>query len=82
MEVSFKGFSLNAAVSACRTNKARLEQLVRYTARPAFPEERLSQANNDDIHYKLKNPWTEGTTGVVFSPLEFLEKLSAFVPPP
>jgi hypothetical protein len=82
MAVSFMGFSLHAAVSAWSTNKARLEQLVRYTARPAVSEERLSQANNGDIHYKLKNPWTDGTTGVVFSPLEFLEKLSALVPLP
>lgn len=82
MAVSFMGFSLHAAVSAWSTNKARLEQLVRYTARPAVSEERLSEASNGDIHYKLKNPWTDGTTGVVFSPLEFLEKLSALVPPP
>jgi hypothetical protein len=82
MAVSFMGFSLHAAVSAWSTNRARLEQLVRYTARPAVSEERLSQANNGDIHYRLKTPWTDGTTGVVFSPLEFLEKLSALVPPP
>lgn len=82
MAVSFMGFSLHAAVSAWSTNKARLEQLVRYTARPAVSEERLSEASNGDIHYKLKTPWSDGTTGVVFSPLEFLEKLSALVPPP
>jgi len=82
MAASFMGFSLHAAVSAWSTNKVRLEQLVRYTARPAVSEERLSQANNGDIHYKLKNPWTDGTSHVVFSPLEFLEKLSALVPPP
>jgi len=82
MAASFMGFSLHAAVSAWSTNKVRLEQLVRYTARPAVSEERLSQATNGDIHYKLKNPWTDGTSHVVFSPLEFLEKLAALVPPP
>jgi hypothetical protein len=82
LAVSFMGFSLHAAVSAWSTNRARLEQLVRYTARPAVSEERLSQATNGDIHYRLKTPWTDGTTGVVFSPLEFLEKLAALVPPP
>lgn len=76
------GFSLHAGVSCWSTNKARLEQLVRYTARPAVSEERLSKAENGDIHYRLKKPWTDGTTHVVFSPLEFLEKLSALVPPP
>ena len=34
------------------------------------------------FHYKLKKPWTDGTTHVVFSPLEFMEKLAALVPPP
>lgn len=82
MAVSFMGFSLHAAVSAWSTNKARLEQLVRYTARPAVSEERLSESANGDIHYRLKTPWSDGTTGVVFSPLEFLEKLSALIPPP
>ena len=82
LAVSFMGFSLHAAVSAWSTNRARLEQLVRYTARPAVSEERLSESANGDIHYRLKTPWTDGTTGVVFSPLEFLEKLSALVPPP
>jgi hypothetical protein len=82
MAAAFMGFSLHAAVSAWSTNKAKLEQLVRYTARPAVSEERLSEANNGDIHYRLKSPWSDGTTHVVFSPLEFLEKLSALVPPP
>ncbi len=76
------GFSLHAGVSCWSTNKARLEQLIRYTARPAVGEERLSEMTNGDIHYKLKKPWTDGTTHVVFSPLEFLEKLAALVPPP
>ena len=54
------GFSLHAGVSCWSTNKARLEQLIRYTARPAVSEERLSEMENGDIHYKLKKPWTEG----------------------
>jgi hypothetical protein len=82
MAASFMGFSLHAGVSVWSSNKARLEQLIRYTARPAVSEERLSQAPNGDIHYKLKKPWTDGTTSVIFSPLEFIEKLASLVPPP
>ncbi|MEZ4815747.1 MAG: transposase [Bdellovibrionota bacterium] len=70
---------MHAAVSTWSTNKARLEQLVRYTARPAVSEERLSEVNGD-IHYRLKSPWTDGSTHVVFTPLEFLEKLAALIP--
>lgn len=76
------GFSLHAGVSCWSTNKARLEQLVRYTARPAVSETRLSESHNGDIHYRLKKAWSDGTTHVVFSPLEFMEKLAALVPPP
>ena len=32
-----------------------------------------------DIIYKLKKTWTDGTTAVIFSPLEFLEKLISLV---
>ena len=50
------GFSLHAAVSCWSTNKARLEQLAGYTARPAVSEERLSIAANGLVHYSLKKP--------------------------
>jgi len=45
-------------------------------------EERLSTSTNGDILYTLKKAWSDGTTAVVFSPLEFMEKLAALVPPP
>ena len=32
--------------------------------------------------YRLKRPWRNGTTHVVFEPLELIEKLAALVPPP
>jgi len=79
MAASFMGFSLYAGVSVWSSNKARLEQFIRYSARPAVSEERLSQASNGDIIYKLKKPWTDGTTAVIFSSLEFLEKLLSLV---
>jgi hypothetical protein len=82
MVARFMGFSLHAGVGVWSSNKARLEQLIRYTARPAVSEERLSQSANGDILYKLKKPWTDGTTSVIFSPLEFIEKLASLVPPP
>ena len=46
---SYAGFSLHAGVSCWSINKARLEQLVRYTARPAVSEKRLSEMENGDI---------------------------------
>ena len=30
----------------------------------------------------FKRPWADGTAGVTFTPLEFVERLAALVPPP
>jgi hypothetical protein len=32
--------------------------------------------------YRLKRRWREGTTHMIFEPLELVEKLAALVPPP
>ena len=35
-----------------------------------------------EIQYGLKNPFSDGTTHILFSPLDFLSKLAALVPRP
>ena len=37
---------------------------------------------NGDLVYTFTRPWSDGTTGITLSPLEWLEKLSALIPPP
>ena len=76
------GFSLHANV--CIPVKARhqLENLCRYTARPAVATECLSVLPNGWLLYRLRHPWRNGATHVVFEPLEFVGKLAALVPPP
>lgn len=44
--------------------------------------QRLSLLPDRRLLYRLKRRWRDGTTHVVFEPLEFLEKLAALVPPP
>ena len=34
------------------------------------------------VKLKLKTPWHDGTSHLVLTPSEFLEKLAAIVPPP
>ena len=34
------------------------------------------------LTFRLKTPWSDGTTHLVLSPLELIEKLAALVPPP
>ena len=38
--------------------------------------------NADHLTFRLKTPWSDGTTRSVFSPLELIEKLAELVPPP
>jgi hypothetical protein len=76
------GFSLNAAVSCQPYQRERLERLCRYVTRPAICLERLKVRADGQIQYELKNPFSNGTTHILFSPLDFLSKLAALVPRP
>jgi hypothetical protein len=76
------GFSLNAAVSCQPYQRDRLERLCRYVTRPAICLERLTVRTDGKIQYELKNPFSNGTTHILFSPLDFLSKLAALVPRP
>ncbi|WP_175439504.1 transposase, partial [Alteromonas lipolytica] len=58
------------------------ERLCRYIARPAISEQRLSLTDSGKVKYELKTPYRNGTTHVFFSPLDFIGKLAALVPPP
>jgi hypothetical protein len=75
-------FSLHANVYCAPEQRDKLEKLCRYVARPAVAEERLKLKSNGDVLLRLKKPYGDGTSHLVFSPLEFLEKLAALVPPP
>jgi hypothetical protein len=44
--------------------------------------ERLTEDAHGDLVYTFARPWSNGTTGITLSPLEFLEKLAALVPLP
>jgi Putative transposase len=77
-----QGFSLHAEVYCAPWEREKLEKLCRYIARPAVAEERLSLRPSGDIVLKLKTPYSDGTSHLLFSGLEFVKKLAALVPPP
>lgn len=56
--------------------------MCRYISRPAIAEERLSLTPNGHIRYQLKTPYRDGTTHVIFEPLDFIARLAALVPKP
>lgn len=76
------GFSLHAGVAAQAWERDKLERLCRYISRPALSEKRLSLTSAGYIRYKLKTPYSDGTTHVIFEPLDFISKLSSLVPKP
>ncbi|MEA2078746.1 MAG: IS91 family transposase [Pseudomonadota bacterium] len=76
------GFSLHAGVAAKAHERDKLERLCRYITRPAISEKRLSLTEHGQVRYTLKTPWRDGTTHVIFEPLDFMARLAALVPKP
>ena len=76
------GFSLPAGVAARAHERKKLERLCRYITRPAVSEKRLSLLSNGKVRYELKTPYRDGTTHVIFDPLDFIARLVALVPKP
>ena len=76
------GFSLHAAVRCGADDRQALEQLCRYITRPSLANERVQTNAAGQVVLKLKTPWRDGTTHLVMSPLEFMQRLAALVPRP
>lgn len=76
------GFNLHAGVAARADQRDKLERLCRYIARPAIAEKRLSLTPTGKVRYELKTPFRNGTTHVIFEPLDFVARLAALVPKP
>ena len=73
---------IGAGVAAKAHQRDKLERLCRYITRPAISENRLSLTNQGKVRYELKTPYRDGTTHVIFEPVDFIAKLAALVPKP
>lgn len=76
------GFSAHAGVAIRAHDRKALERLCKYAARPPVATERLAQRADGRLSYRLKTPWRDGTTHVIFEPQELMEKLAVLVPAP
>jgi hypothetical protein len=76
------GFDLYAAVAVRAGSRGRLERLCRYLLRPPLAPERLERDDEGQVRLRLKTPWNDGTTHLLFDPIELLEKLAAIIPRP
>ena len=78
----YAGFSLHAGTAVEGEQPEKLERLARYVTRPAVAADRLSLTPQGHVRYRLKTAYRDGTTHVVFEPLDFMARLAALVPPP
>ena len=51
-------------------------------SRPPVSVERLSLTAQGQVRYRLKTPYRDGTTHIVLTPVDFIARLAALVPPP
>jgi len=79
---SINGFSLHANTSTRTHERDKLQKLIEYIARGPLSNERLEITEDGQVKLELKTKWSDGTTHLLFSPSEFIEKLCALIPPP
>jgi hypothetical protein len=77
-----EGFSLHADVCVPANDRAQLERLCRYVARPAIASERLELLPDGRVRYNFKRVWRDGSLAVEYDPVDFIGKLAALVPRP
>lgn len=75
------GFSLDASVKIHSFDRNALERLIRYCARPPFKSENI-RFNGPWVHYRLPKPCHTGRTFIQLNPVEFIERISHFIPYP
>jgi hypothetical protein len=76
------GFDLHAGLVVPAGQRDLLERVCRYALRPPVTEERLHLTDDGQVRLALRQPWRDGTTDVVFDPVEFLGRLAVLVPRP
>jgi hypothetical protein len=76
------GFSLHGKVRIKENDRDGQERLLRYTARPSFALERLARWDEERLVYDFQRPRPDGQTHQVFTPMEFMQRLSELIPPP
>ena len=53
-----------------------------YMLRPPIAIERLKFLSDGRLLYRLKKQWRDGTTHIIFEPLDLMERLAALAPAP
>ncbi|MGF1465526.1 MAG: transposase [Sandaracinaceae bacterium] len=76
------GFDLHASVVVGAKRRDRLEALCRYLLRPPVSDDRLEALPDGRYRLRLKTAWRDGTSHLLLSAHELLNRLAALVPAP
>jgi len=76
------GFNVHANVRVGANDRDGLEHLCRYLARPPIANDRLQELPDGRLALRFKQAWRNGTTHIVFTPHELIEKLIPLIPRP
>jgi hypothetical protein len=79
---SINGFSLHANASTNTLARDRLEKLIKYIARGPFSNDRIEITPERKVQLKLKTAYLDGTSHLLLTFGEFIEKLVALIPRP
>ena len=77
-----EGYNLHANVSLRASDRAGLERLCRYVLRPPLALPRLERLPDGRVRVGMKRVFSDGTGAIDLTPLEFVAKLAAIIPPP
>ena len=76
------GFDLHARQATFSYDREKVERLARYILRPPLAQNHLERLTDGRVVLRLKRTWRDGTTAVIFEPLDLMSKLTALIPRP
>jgi hypothetical protein len=76
------GFNVHANVRVGAKDRDGLEHLCRYLARPPIASDRLQELPDGRLALRFKQPCRDGTSHILFTPNELIEKLIPLIPRP
>lgn len=90
VNLALHGFPTVTPSGILGDDRAGVERLLRYCARPPFALERLHALGGSAslaspearLLYRFPRPTPDGRTQILLSPLQLLERIARFVPPP
>jgi hypothetical protein len=76
------GFDVHAGVVVSGSDREGRERLLRYCGRPPLSLQRLGLTPQAMVAYRLRNPRSLKQTHRIMTPLQFMARIAALVPPP